>query len=63
MPQYFDKLGIFRRQRLLLVAFEQRIVYASNDSAAYFQPESFAAGRLVVTVNPFREKRIVDTGS
>src|SRR5689334_21827942 len=47
VPQYFNKLGVFRRQRLLVIAFEEHRVYASNISAWYYQPESFAAGQLV----------------
>jgi hypothetical protein len=52
VPQYFQQFGIFRRQRLLVVWFEKHRVYASRRSAWYFQPESFSAGRLVVSTNP-----------
>ena len=49
VPQYS---GFFCRQRLLVISFEKHRVYASKKSAWYFQPESFTAGRLLVTLNP-----------
>jgi hypothetical protein len=60
VPRYFHKLGVFRRQRLLVIDFEKKSVYASNATAWYFQPETFAVGRLVATVNPFQAKRRVE---
>lgn len=60
VPQYFEKFGLVRRQRILLIAFDQRRVYASKTSTAYFQPESFSGGRLVVAVNPFASDRKIE---
>ena len=60
VPQYFEKMRIFPRQRLLVIAFERRRVYASKASTYYFQPESFTAGRLVVSMNPFRSNRKIE---
>jgi hypothetical protein len=57
VPQYF---GFFGRQRLLVIWFEKHRVYASRRTAWYFQPESFAAGRLVVAVNPSGRKSQVE---
>jgi hypothetical protein len=57
VPQYFYRFGIFRRQRLLVIAFAEQCVYASKVSTHYFQPESFVAGRLVASMNPFRSKQ------
>lgn len=56
VPQFF---GFFGRQRLLIVAFEEKRVFASNENAWYFQPESFLGGQLMVTVNPFRSARVM----
>lgn len=57
VPQYFDRLGIFRRQRLVVIAMGERQAYASNATAWYFQPETFIVGTLVVAVNPHRSGR------
>ena len=54
VPQFFRRLGVFRLQRLLIIDVVVRRVFASHRTAYYFQPESFVAGHLVVTVNPFR---------
>jgi len=54
VPQYF---GFFGRQRVLILSFEEKRVYASKERAWYFQPESFSGGQLVVTINPFRSPR------
>jgi hypothetical protein len=59
VPQYFNTF-VVRRQRLLVISFEQRCVYASRTSAWYFQPESFTAGCLVASVNPSRGNRRVE---
>ncbi len=56
VPQFFHRLGL-QRQRLLIVAIQERRVLASTESATYFQPESFAESQLVVTKNPFRSPR------
>lgn len=57
VPQYFDRFGLVRRQRLVVVDTIERSVMASTETAWYFQPESFANGRLVVSKNPFRNAR------
>jgi hypothetical protein len=49
--------GFLDRQRLLIVAFEEKCVFASKERAPYFQSESFLGGQLIVTVNPSREAR------
>jgi hypothetical protein len=55
VPQFFGRFGILRRQRLLIVAMEDRRVFASKAIAHYFQPQSFSAGQIVATVEPFKE--------
>ena len=60
VPRYFHKLGLFRRQRLLVIDFEKKSVYASHATAWYFQPETFSAGRLVATINPSGSKRPIE---
>jgi hypothetical protein len=57
VPQYFNRLGFFVRQRLLVIAFDERRVQASRMIAWYFQPETFTGGILTVSVNPFRSKQ------
>jgi hypothetical protein len=54
VPQFH---GFFGRQRLLIVAFEQKCVFVSNQREWYFQPESFSSGQLLVKINPFRSTR------
>src|SRR5258707_934020 len=49
VPQFH---GFFDRQRLLIVVFEQKCVFASKERASFFQPESFSGGQLIVTMNP-----------
>ena len=54
VPQYFYRLGLFPRQRMVVIdTLEQRVV-ASRDTAYYYQPESFLVGLLVATKEPFR---------
>jgi len=53
VPQFFHRFGL-RRQRLLIVAVQERYVLASTEFAHYFQPESFTDSQLVVIKNPFR---------
>jgi len=57
VPQFFQELVLFRRQRVLVISFQRKMVYASNQAAWYFQPESFDGGRLVVTPEPTHGKR------
>lgn len=54
VPRFFLRLGLFRRQRLLVVDVRDRAVHASPEVTSYFQPESFEGGRLVATRNPHR---------
>ena len=54
VPVFFFRLGILRRQRVLVVDVLERQVFASRETTWYFQPESFVGGRLIVTKNPFR---------
>lgn len=49
VPQFH---GVFKRQRILIVAFELKRIYMSNQKERYFQPESFSQGQLVVRLNP-----------
>lgn len=58
VPRYSGRW--VRKQRLLVIDFSERIVYASSFSDYYYQPESFTAGRLVVAVNPFRSRRSLE---
>jgi hypothetical protein len=54
VPRYFVRLGLFRRQRMVVIdAVEQKAV-ASPETAFYYQPEAFAAGLLVATKEPSR---------
>ena len=59
VPQFFDRFGLFRRQRLLVIDVQNRSVLASREFTWYFQPESFDNGRLVATKNPFRSPQQV----
>jgi hypothetical protein len=56
-PQFFERFGVLRRQRLLILAMKDRRVFASNTIAFYFQPESFSAGQLIATTEPFSAYR------
>jgi hypothetical protein len=59
VPWYFYRLGLFRRQRIVVIDTRERRALASRETAYYYQPESFAAGRLVVTKQPFRSAKRV----
>jgi hypothetical protein len=59
VPRFFARFGLLQRQRLLLVDVLVRRVYASKETACYFQPESFVEGRLVVTKEPFRKAQTI----
>jgi hypothetical protein len=56
VPQFY---GFFRRQRLLIVAFEEKCVFASKERVRHFQPESFSHGQLLVKINPSRQAHVV----
>lgn len=53
VPRYYSRLGLFRRQRMIVIDTRLRRIHASNETAYYFQPESFSRGRLLATKNPF----------
>lgn len=52
VPQFH---GFLSRQRLLIVAFDEKHVFASRQREWYFQPESFVGGQLLVKINPSRK--------
>jgi hypothetical protein len=54
VPQYF---GFFGRQRLLIISFKEKCVFASKERQWYFQPEFLSRGQLLATINPFRSPR------
>ena len=56
VPQFH---GFFWRQRLLIIAFAEKCVFASKERTWHFQPESFSGGQLSVTIEPFRSARAV----
>lgn len=56
VPQFFN-WGPIRRQRVLVVSFAEKRVYASRSTAWYFQPESFFSGTLIVSINVSRTTR------
>lgn len=58
VPQFH---GFFGRQRVLVVAFDEKRVFASKQTAWYFQPESFSHGQLVVRINPASKSTRVTT--
>jgi hypothetical protein len=60
VPCFVDWLGVVRRQRLLVIDFEKRAVYASRATAWYYQPEAFSGGVLRATVNPTGRKRTIE---
>jgi len=60
VPKYFRWFGIFTRQRIVIIDFIERRVYASKLTTWYFQPETFIGEVLVVSLNPFRSKQKVE---
>lgn len=54
VPRYFIRLGIFRRQRMVVIDTVERKALASAEATFYYQPESFSDGLLVVTREPTR---------
>ena len=54
VPRYFLRLGLFRRQRLVIIDTVDRKAFASPERTFYYQPESFVDGLLVVTKEPTR---------
>ena len=58
VPQFH---GFFGRQRVLVVAFDEKGVFASKQREWYFQPESFSNGQLVVRINPSSKSTHVTT--
>lgn len=53
VPKYFNRLGLLRKQRVLIIDVIEGRVFASRMTASYFQPESFVRGTLVITQEPF----------
>lgn len=51
VPQYH---GFWGRQRLLILVFHDKCVFASKQRDSYFQPESFSGEKLVVRISPFK---------
>ena len=60
VSHYFTWCILFRRQRMLVIDVEERRVYASNEHTWYFQPDSFAKGKLVAIISPFHKSRKVE---
>ena len=60
VPRYFFRLGLFRRQRMIVIDTLMRLIHASTEIAYYFQPESFSRGQLVATKNPFGAAEQID---
>lgn len=58
VPKYFGTW--VRKQRLLVIDFAERALYASSFRDYYYQPETFTAGLLVVAVNPFRSQKKIE---
>jgi len=54
VPRYFVRLGVFRRQRMVIIDIVDRKALASPETTFYYQPESFSDGLLVVTKEPTR---------
>jgi hypothetical protein len=54
VPRFFHRLGLFRRQRMIVIDVLEQAALASPETAFYFQPESFTDGRLVATKEPFK---------
>ena len=54
VPQFFYRLGVFRRQRMLVIDMLRRQVFASPETAYYFQLTRFGGGELAVTKEPFK---------
>jgi hypothetical protein len=53
-PSILRSLGLFRRQRIVVIDTVDRKALASPETTFYFQPESFSNGLLVVTKEPTR---------
>lgn len=52
VPRFFFRLGLLRRQRVVVIDTVERRVHASTTNAHYFQLESFALGALTVIREP-----------
>jgi hypothetical protein len=59
VPQWFQRFGVLRRQRMVVIDVAGRSAVASPEMARYFQPESFSGGVLVATKDPFGGARRV----
>lgn len=56
VPQFH---GFFGRQRLLIIAFDEKRVFASKQREWYFQPESFSGEQLTVRIKPAKSTKAV----
>jgi hypothetical protein len=54
VPQFFERFGLFRRQRMLILDTKDHKITKSREIAYYFQPESFSSGVLEAVKEPFR---------
>ncbi len=59
VPQFYMRLGLIKRQRLIVIDFQRPFVHISKSSEYFYQPESFAGGELIVSINPAHGKRQV----
>jgi hypothetical protein len=59
VPQFFRRFNLFRRQRIVIIDIEECCGYLSPEIAFYFQPESFKAGLLQATREPFKTKKMI----
>ena len=57
VPQFFNRLGLFRRQRIVVIDMTTMQISRSRMIAFYFQPESFSTSVLVATSEPFRKAK------
>ena len=53
VPRFVFRFGLFRRQRMVVIDVLERRALASPETAFYYQPQSFSAGALVATKEPF----------
>ena len=59
VPQFFYRFGVIRKQRVVIVAVDERAIFESEETAYYFWPRRFSATELSVIANPGpRPKRL-----
>jgi len=59
VPRFFVRLGLFRRQRMIVIDTVERKAVASPETAYYYQPESFSDDLLVAIKEPFHAAKRV----